>query len=222
MGRRSVLLTAVLVLSCDGKPERQEELGKILGAGAFVRIAATTVGDDSLEFWHEPQDECFGRFVIVARGRSGRLIDFCEGTFRSSNRPYCQSERYCAVVASAAEGGDMFFVYDSAEHRFLKRASPEHVHDGFIIVGDRILFSSCKTPEPVWMLDLKSGEDISLGRVAPQAADFAVEGPTVFVIGGGKTYELTGVALTPSRRRPPAPHATGGFELIRVRAPSGS
>lgn len=222
MAVHGVVLVAAVLVGCNRASERQQELERILGAGTFVRIAATTVGGDHLEFLLEPErDEYFGRLLIVARDRSGRVIDFCEGTLNSTSRPYYQSERYSALVARDGDRRDVFFVYDAAEDRFVTRATPEHVHDGFIIFGDRILFSSCKTPEPVWLLDLESGKDISLGRGAPQAAAFAVQGSTVFVLGDGKVYELAGEALAPTRRRTPdAPPATGGFE--RIRTPSGS
>jgi hypothetical protein len=225
MAVRGVVLLAALVVGCGRASERQQEFERLLGAGTFVRIAATTVGGDRIDVWHERTgEEWFGPFLIVARDEAGRLIDFRRGRFTSSNRPYFQDDRYCVLVGHAeSSAADMFFVYDSRAKRFLARGVPHHVHDGFVVVGDRILFSSCKTPEPVWLLDLKSGRDISLGREAPQGADFAVEGSAVFVLGDGKVFELAGQTMAPSRRRPRgAPHATGGFEQIRVRIPSGS
>jgi hypothetical protein len=223
MAVRGVVLFAALVVGCDRASEREKEFERLLGAGAFVRIAATAVGGDRIDVWHERTgEEWFGPFLIVARDEAGRFIDYRRGRFTSSNRPYFQDDRYCVLVGHPeSSAADMFFVYDSQAQRFLMREAPDHVHDGFVMVGDRILFSSCKTPDPVWLLDLKNGKDISLGREAPQAANFAVQGSTVFVLGGGRVYELTGEALTPTRRRPPdAPHATGGFE--RIRTPSGS
>jgi len=216
LARGLTLVVATLLVGCDRVEPREGEVDAILGAGAFLRIAATTVGGDRLEFWHEPRDECFGPFLIVARDRSGRFIDFCGGEFRSSSRPYCQSERYCALVASTKDGGAIFFVYDSRENRFTTRAAPtNHVHDGFVIVEDTILFSSCKTPEPVWLLDLESGREVSLGGPALQGAEFHVDGSTVLVMGNNKTFELAGETLTPSSRCASEERRAAPFDGIR-------
>ena len=102
---RAVAIVALLTAGCDRPHRIEREIDAILRSGAFHRIAATTVGGDSLELWHEPKDGDFRPFVIVARDHSGRLLDFCRGEFRSSTRPYCQGERYCTLVADNQEEG---------------------------------------------------------------------------------------------------------------------
>jgi hypothetical protein len=212
-----VLVLLISLLTGCGPPTRNA-LEQALARGAYVRIAETVVAGDRIEFWHEPRDHHFGPFIAVARDGSGRILDFCEGEFRQGWRPCAQTDRYSVLVANRAPAGPRaFFAYDAMKDRFFVHTSPQDdVHDGFVILGNRVLFSSCKQQEPVWLVDLQTGAAVSLGTEAPQAAEFHVAGPRILVAGEGKTWELIGDSLRPSRAHAPGSARRHTFESIRV------
>jgi len=217
----SVLLASSIVAAgCSGPSPEEAQFEAAKSSAAYELSARAVVGGDILEFWKEATGNAFGRFLIAAREPSGRFIGFGTGEFVCSSRPYYQDDRYAALAASTGLGKerDVFFVYDSLRKRFTTHAVGDHVHEGLVIVGDELFFSSCKTPEPVCRVDLLTGEQALFGHPAPQGAQFYVQGDTVLIIGADKkTYAIEGRSLVPraedlSARQPTAV----SFDAIRV------
>jgi len=212
-----VACVAVSLSACARREQRETELEAILARGEFTLIAEAAVGGHCVRVFQDSDESGFGPLVLVARDEGGQLLDFCLGTIRSSSEPFARSERYCALVAAIESSGDHIFVYESTTRRFTAHALPplvSHVHEGLLIRGDVLLFSTCKSPEPVWMLELNTGEFTSLGRDTPQGAEFGLRGSTVLVMGETASFELDGKELKPTTERAPA--ADGLLQQFRI------
>jgi len=218
----ALLAASTVAAGCAGSSPEEAQFEAAKSSAAYEMSARAVVGGDILEFWKEATGDSFGKFLIAARDPCGRFIGFCAGEFVSSCRPYYQDGRYGVLAASTGLGKEpnVFFVYDSLGKRFMTHAVGDHVHEGFVIVGDELFFSSCKTPGPVCRVDLQTGQQALFGQPAPQGAQFYVQNDTVLIIGTDKgVYAIQGRSLVPSAEDLSARQPTAmSFDAIRVRS----
>lgn len=200
----SLIMVTFTGCSKDSPKNPKEEQFKATRTKMQCELIATTrIGGDKVEIWKEPGDEHFDRFFMAAWDTKGKFLDYCEGTIRSSSKPYFQSDRYVALVAASADRADMFvcFAYDVAKKMFLIRpldcSNSCGVHD-IIVAGDRVFWSSCKTIHPVCALDLRTGKQTRFGCPAPQAAEFYFYNDTVLVVGeDNRVYAISKDRMVP-------------------------
>jgi hypothetical protein len=228
--RGGLLLLLAIPLAASGCARvnpKQQAFETAKQQGAYQLIAATKIGDDQVEIWKaasQSGDAAFGPFLMAAIGPSGECLDFCHGDFRSSTRPFFQSARYVALVASTGleHERDVFFIYDAQSHCFSKHPVDKfvpHVHENIVVVGAAVFFAACKSPKPVGRLDLTTGEVTTFGSPAPQSGNFYVSGADVLVRGTDqKTYRIDATNLTRvDDPLPSGPPTQMGFDALLIR-----
>ncbi len=202
---RVVLMIGLAIATgCSRSNPKQAIFEETKRQGNYQLIASTTIDGDRIEFWKdstESDDSCCDRFLMAAVDQSGDLLDFCAGEFVSSVRPFFQSPRYVALVASIGLGKEreVFFVYDAQLKKFFTHSVEEfvpHVHNNILIVGKVVFFASCKTTTPVGRLHLTTGQVIMFDNPEPQCAEFYLVGSDVLIKGiNDRIYKVDGKKL---------------------------
>ncbi|MCY2930079.1 MAG: WD40 repeat domain-containing protein [Planctomycetota bacterium] len=179
---------------------READFWAACKSACYQLTAVARLGGQRVEFLegNVPKDPIIP-LLMVAREEDGQFIDFATSQINTTARPFCRSDRYVALATYSTGAPDGFLIYDSHARRFLARKLTDHVHDGCVIVGDSLFFSSCKTPQPILRLDILTGGAKAFGSPAAQGAAFHVIGPRVYTTGDdGKAYSIDPDRLTPA------------------------
>ena len=99
-GHRHFLFVALACAASCAERDEESQFDVLKEEGGFELVAETLIDGDRIEFWLDSPTTLVSRLLIAARDGNGRLLDFCEGAFRSSSRPFFKNKRYAALAAA--------------------------------------------------------------------------------------------------------------------------